>query len=846
MSSDQLAEFNGIQPIVMLKEGEEKVVQSKTSDVKFIVKRTKDYFYCMCPAWRNQSGVPVNARSCKHLLSLLGQPYEEARLEYMNPGGPLPKGLPVRKARASKTIKQIDETDDKMDVDGDGSQRLPIVKTPTPTTTPKGAGVDANDAGHSRKPSSKSKAPLDSAQAARAKRKRADESSEEDTAKNPTPPKGKSPAKRPVEDDSVTEDDSEEERPKKKSQKPPSSKTKKPVNRKATPEDDEDEDVDVEEEKPTKKSTKPASSSKAKSSKKHKAISEDDIDEEEEPKKSKKPVSSKGKPASKRPTKRARQDDSETEDSEEEKTKKPPTSSKGKASTKKPVKRKATEADEDEEDEKPMKKPTKPASSSKAKPPKKRKAVSETEDDADEEEEPKKPKKPVSSKGKPASKRLTKRARQDDSEHEDTDEEKTKKPSSSRKPVSKAREIEDDDEDEDEGSDNDEDEGDDDEGLDGDELASIKGIKPNVLLKDGEEKEVQSQTSSSVYKVKRTFDHYYCTCPAWRNQGGIPVNARSCKHLVALLGEKYEAARVKRKNPDGPTLNAPKKKTSSKSKKGKDGDGGKADFSVLLANSWDVDTGPDPTGWWISEKLDGVRTYYDGKLMYSRLGNPFTPPQWFLDKLPKNVTLDGELFGGRQKFQETVSIVKTMNSPHWKDITFHVFDIPSIGTQPFETRMEQLKKFFEPGTGSHASDKVTIVEHEKAKNRKHVIDKLKEPGSQYEARRSSTLLKLKSFYDAEAIVTGYKDGKGRNAGVTGALKCKMASGKTFDVGSGLNDKQRKSPPKIGSIIVYRFQELTKDGVPRFPTYLGEAADKAKPKDAIVPDHRKGATTKSDD
>ena len=83
------------------------------------------------------------------------------------------------------------------------------------------------------------------------------------------------------------------------------------------------------------------------------------------------------------------------------------------------------------------------------------------------------------------------------------------------------------------------------------------------------------------------------------------------------------------------------------------------------------------------------RTFYDGKHMYSRLGNPFSPPQWFLDsallyfilvyglskhlpELPKDVTLDGELFGGRAKFQDTVSIVKTVNSPHWQGITFKV------------------------------------------------------------------------------------------------------------------------------------------------------------------------------
>ncbi|KAE9402549.1 hypothetical protein BT96DRAFT_964719 [Gymnopus androsaceus JB14] len=814
--ADELAEFNGIKPKFLLNEGEEKEVQSKTSNAKYKVKRTFDHFYCTCPAWRNQSGVPVNARSCKHLLSLLGEEYEEARLESKNPGGPPPKGFPVRKARkATKpastkgnthdSVKQVDDKeDDNMDIDEEEPEpvkaKKPISKSGAGRKRAAKFDDDENSDEEVKKPSSRSRKPASSTKTP-AKRKRDNDSSEEDVpSKKSATQEGKAPAKRPVKrrKDSTTEDDTEEEEEETKTKKPSSTKGK----------------------SSRKKPLKPS---------KGDSEAEDDEDEEEAPKKSRKPPSSKGKSL-----KRARKDISETEEEDEEeevpKNSKKPPSSKGKKSAKRSKK------DDDEEEE---------------------------------EEPPKKSRKPPSSKGKQSSKRAKKDV-SDTEDHSDVEEER-KKPSSSRKPTSKAKsavkgrkgEEETDDE---EGESNDDDNEDDDEGGDGgDELASIKGIKPNVYLKDGDEKEVQSQTSSSTYKVKRTWDHYYCTCPAWRNQAAVPVNARSCKHLISLLGEKYEAARIKLKNPDGAPLQSPKKKGSKKSKKSKKGgdddeddDTGKANVSVLLANSWDSANGPDPTGWWISEKLDGVRTYYDGKLMYSRLGNPFTPPQWFLDKLPKDVTLDGELFGGRGEFQNTVSIVKTMNSPHWKGIAFHVFDIPSIGTQPFESRMDRLKKLFGPG-GSHASDKVVLVEHEKAKSRQHVIDKLKEvetlggegimlrkPGSQYEGKRSSTLLKLKSFYDAEAVVTGYKDGKGRNQGVTGALKCKMASGKTFDVGSGLNDKLRKNPPKIGSIIVYRFQELTKDGVPRFPTFLGEAADKTKPKDAVVPDHRKAGAKKSDD
>ncbi|KAJ3926404.1 MAG: hypothetical protein NXY57DRAFT_1029150, partial [Lentinula lateritia] len=801
MVNDKLAEFNGIKPNFTLEEGEEKVIRPKFIALTFTVKRNSEHFYCTCPAWRNQIGTPVNARSCKHLISLLGEQYEEARLEYMNPGGPPLKGLPVRRPRAQNSQNHSNrKSPSNPSPDSSGSHNKVLGATSTskstkPISVPSSKPFSTSAAPRNAKPLSSNL--LKVKVQAKKREKRGKKKNDDD-------------------DDSMDVDDDENN---------------------MDDIGDLDDDVDMDEDenddvKPTKQSVVPA----------------------------------------KRPVKRAKEDPD-------------------------------LEGDEEEAENSPIKRPKTRSSSHKGKSPVKKpnkvnESISETEDDSDSTSEknnkksilvkgkgkkisnqkpaPPKAKAPAKATSKPSSR---KRTRKDESETDnddanDSDNQADRKtPSTSKKlapkgkPASKRQKVEeeegDEPEDNDEGDDEEEEEDDDDDDG-GDELASIKGIKPNVLMEDGEEMEVQSQTSSSTYKVKRTWDHYYCTCPAWRNQPSVPVNARSCKHLISLLGEKYEAARIKLKNPDGAALRAPKSKNKS-SKKGKntgddDDNGGskKTDVAVLLANSWDVDKGPDPTGWWVSEKLDGVRTFYDGKHMYSRLGNPFTPPQWFLDKLPKDVTLDGELFGGRGEFQNTVSIVKTMNSPHWKGITFHIFDIPSLSTQPFEARLEHLKKLFAPGTGLYASDKVIVVEQEKAKSRKHVLDKLKEieslggeglmlrkPGSLYEGKRSSTLLKIKSFYDAEAVVTGYKPGKGRNAGVTGALKCKMASGKTFDVGSGLNDKQRKSPPKIGSIIVYRFQELTKDGVPRFPTYLGEAADKTEPKDAVVPDHRKARAKKSD-
>ena len=84
---------------------------------------------------------------------------------------------------------------------------------------------------------------------------------------------------------------------------------------------------------------------------------------------------------------------------------------------------------------------------------------------------------------------------------------------------------------------------------------------------------------------------------------------------------------------------------------------------------------------------------------------------------------------------------------------------------------------------------------------------------------SSDCAKFLCFF--QAVVIGYEKGKGRNASVMGAVVCRMECGKTFKVGTGFTDAQRKSPPKKGSIITYRFQEYTNSGSPRFPSYVGK-------------------------
>jgi DNA ligase-1 len=244
---------------------------------------------------------------------------------------------------------------------------------------------------------------------------------------------------------------------------------------------------------------------------------------------------------------------------------------------------------------------------------------------------------------------------------------------------------------------------------------------------------------------------------------------------------------------------------------------------VLLANKY---ANQDPIGWWISEKLDGVRAVWDGKNLVSRYGNKFHTPQWFKDELPKDVKLDGELFVGRGQFPETISIVKSHEDKGWSKIKYRVFDLPS-DKRKFEDRQKSLRSIVAKARSRY----LKYVKQTKCKSlaqfNKTIKDltklgaegaMLRQPGSIYEPRRSSTLLKVKKFHDAEAKVVGHEKGTGRLSGLMGALICER-NGKRFNVGSGFTDAQRRKPPKIGSKITFRYQEMTERGVPRFPTFV---------------------------
>ncbi|MBJ6760216.1 DNA ligase [Myxococcaceae bacterium JPH2] len=341
-------------------------------------------------------------------------------------------------------------------------------------------------------------------------------------------------------------------------------------------------------------------------------------------------------------------------------------------------------------------------------------------------------------------------------------------------------------------------------------------------IADGEQHLMQG-SGSKPYVLKNTGGVYSCSCPAWRNQS-IAIERRTCKHLRKLRGDAAEDARV-----GSPASPAPRASTAAS------GDAEEAADKappLLLAHSWENDV--DLTGWWMSEKLDGVRAYWDGKKFWSRLGNEFHAPEWFTAKLP-DFPLDGELFGGRKRFQRTVSIARRQDkSDDWKELTFVVFDAPSE-EGVFEARLERCRQWME----KHAPPYATWHKHEPCRGTEQLRQELarveglggeglmlRQPGSRYEAGRSHTLLKVKSFHDDEARVVAHLPGAGRHKGRLGALDVELRNGKRFSVGTGLSDAERREPPPVGTIITFRYQELSNDGVPRFPSYVGVRIDAA--------------------
>ncbi len=236
----------------------------------------------------------------------------------------------------------------------------------------------------------------------------------------------------------------------------------------------------------------------------------------------------------------------------------------------------------------------------------------------------------------------------------------------------------------------------------------------------------------------------------------------------------------------------------------------------------------DVTRYLVSEKLDGVRAIWDGSTLRFRSGKEINAPRWFVDGLPKR-PLDGELWIARGKFERLSGIVRKdfPDDNGWRQVRYMIFELPGApGT--FRERAEAMRKIVRQTNipWLREIEQFSVVDRNSLQKRMNEVVKaggeglmLHRADALYETGRSDTLLKMKPWEDAEAVVVGHVPGKGKNAGMLGALRVRTADGREFSLGTGFTDKQRSNPPPIGTTVTYRYRDLTNTGMPLFASFL---------------------------
>lgn len=237
------------------------------------------------------------------------------------------------------------------------------------------------------------------------------------------------------------------------------------------------------------------------------------------------------------------------------------------------------------------------------------------------------------------------------------------------------------------------------------------------------------------------------------------------------------------------------------------------------------------TGWVMSEKLDGVRAYWNGKQLISRSGKVFNSPQSFTHGFP-SFALDGEIWSRRGEFEYIVSIVNSKGSNEgWAELSYNIFEVPHQKGGLLQ-RLNVLEEYLH----THITEKLHILKQTKIRDEhqvksffEQVIARggegivLRDPDEPYYTGRTSSALKHKPFTDAECKVTAVIEGKGKFSGQLGAVKCDY-KGKIIKIGSGFTSEQRKNSFLIGTVVSFKYYGLTHLGNPKYPVFLRVRSD----------------------
>lgn len=238
----------------------------------------------------------------------------------------------------------------------------------------------------------------------------------------------------------------------------------------------------------------------------------------------------------------------------------------------------------------------------------------------------------------------------------------------------------------------------------------------------------------------------------------------------------------------------------------------------------------DVTAYVISEKYDGVRAYWDGQQLLTRQGNTLLIPDFFRRQLPAQ-SLDGELWFGRGEFSRAAALVQRLPvhaeyQPEWQAVRYMLFDAPQqpggfsqrlnfLQSLPDAVQRPQLLVAPQWTVASHSELQQQLQEFTEAGAEGLMLRHQQAP---YRGGRSSDLIKLKTFDDAEATVLAHLPGKGKFKGMLGSVLVRLENGRELRIGSGFTDAERLTPPPVGSRITFQYQGYTSTGLPRFARY----------------------------
>ena len=235
----------------------------------------------------------------------------------------------------------------------------------------------------------------------------------------------------------------------------------------------------------------------------------------------------------------------------------------------------------------------------------------------------------------------------------------------------------------------------------------------------------------------------------------------------------------------------------------------------------------DVSHYLVSEKLDGVRAFWDGDVLRTRNGNVINAPAWFVAGFPRR-PLDGELWIGRGQFERLSATVRRQvpDDAEWRNVRYMIFELPQDhGT--FRERVDAMRHVVNEANVSW----LQLVEQNEVRDRRALEQRLSavvKAGGEglmlhradagYVTGRSDVLLKMKPWHDAEATVVGHLEGKGKFRGMLGALRVRTPEGIEFSLGTGLSEALRKNPPPVGTLVTYRYRDLGSNGRPRFASF----------------------------